>query len=129
MKTPTIGAVAQTADDLDRWLQQQQRSQMRLARETRHEWRVLKNLLFRFAFDKQGIGDEKFTWSRRMGQPHLVLSHVAATPSDRGDRDGIPQDCKVLFSWNVSRACIEPFSPLQTWCLIPEIVKGQFAWR
>ena len=107
--------------------QEQQRSQLMLTK-TKPEWHVLKRLVSQFALDNQGIGKNRFKWSKSMtGQPRLSLGSVAATFLDRGERDGVPQHCKVLFS------CEDPFgtqTPLttQTWSLIPDMMSGQFGW-
>src|SRR5690349_23163414 len=112
-------------DDLSRWFQDRQRSQTRVTKEARHEWGVLKSLVFQFALDNEGIGEQKFTWTRNTGHPRLGLGNAVATFYDRGERHGVPQDCKVLFSF---AGGVESPLPSRSWSLAPEIVNGQFAW-
>jgi hypothetical protein len=97
-----------------------------LAREASHEWGRLKSLVFKFAFDKQGFGDKKFTWTRVAAQPHLCLGKVTVSFSDRPKRGGL-QDCKALFCCNDQRAGNSGLSN-HSWSLDPEIVMGAFAW-
>lgn len=100
-----------------------------MERETAHEWRVLKGLAFQFALENQGFGDEKFIWSRNASQPRLSLGNVTVTFSDRGERNGTPQNCCVLFSSRAATSDDNLRAQEQTWSLIPEIRTGEFAWK
>ena len=114
-----------SADELAR--RQQERNQVRLAVETKSEWHTLKRLVSQFALDKQGIGDDRFRLSKSISdQPRLSLGNVSATFVDRGQLDGIPRHCRVLFAHNV--VAIGTDSRNQTWSLTPEIVGGRFEW-
>lgn len=107
--------------------QEQQRSLLMLTK-TKPEWHVLKRLVSQFALENQGIGKNRFKWSKSMtGQPRLSLGSVAATFLDRGERDGVPQHCKVLFSCEDAFGAHTPLST-KTWSLIPDMVSGQFGW-
>ena len=115
-------------DDLVSRFQHPQRSSIKSAKEARRQWRLLKSLVFQFAFEGRRLGVEKFTWSRTTGQPQLILSNVAVTLSDRGELNGTPQDCKLLFSCNDGKFGANSPPPNQAWTLVPEIRDGQFAW-
>jgi len=64
------------------------------------DWNLLKSLVAQFALDNEGFGKDKFKWSKSVtGHPRLTIVDVAVTFSDRGERNGIPQQCKLLFSY------------------------------
>lgn len=120
--------MTQDFEDLLRQRHFEQQKQRRLAADTRPEWDILKSLVSQFAIDNKGIGDKKFKWYRSAdGHFSLVLGNVAATFFNTGEREGIPQRCKVLFSRKEGLVVKSPF-PDRTWSLDPEILKGEFAW-
>jgi hypothetical protein len=106
----------------------------RLAKETKPEWHVLKSEMSRFAADGKGIDDRKFEWGQDLsGHSLLALGYVSATPLDRGERNGVPQDCYIIFSRrplgsNQVYAVDQSRLPAKTWHLEPEIRDGQFLW-
>jgi hypothetical protein len=114
-------------DDFARRRDKELQNRERLAKETKPEWEVLKGLASRFAIDAQGIDSYKFKWvSDLSGHPMMVLNDVSAILFDGGERDGVPQDCRVLFSRRPagSGQAYPDESPVpeKTWSLKAEIV-------
>lgn len=121
--------MTQIINDFVRERTRQQPSELDLAMESKPGWDVLKNLVSQFAFDNYGIGGRKFRWSRSpAGPPRLSLGNAAATLSDGGQQNGIPQNCTIKFSCIAITFAAGSAFPQKTWSLTPEIVRGQFAW-
>jgi hypothetical protein len=130
------------AEDFDQFAQQhsrnreiEQQNRESLARETKPEWAVLKGLVSRFALDGKEFGGHKFEWSpySASGYEFLRLKDVAVTFSDRGDRNGVPQNCRVRFTrrpLESGRMWVDdepPLEPLE-WSLGPVIESESLAW-
>jgi hypothetical protein len=119
------------AEDFDQFAQrhaQEQENRERLAKETKPEWEVLKGLTSQFALDSKGLGNYRFAWvpdpSSRCAL--LVLNDVAVTFLDHGERDGVPQKCRVRFGRRPpgqGRTWSDEESPVaaKTWALEPMI--------
>jgi hypothetical protein len=63
----------------------------------------------------------------------LVLNDVAATLFDRGERNGVPQDCRVRFDRRPAgfgKPWSDENSPVaaKTWSLEPMIENVEFLW-
>jgi hypothetical protein len=120
-------------DDFSRKRDEERRKQERLVKETKPEWEVLKGLVSQFALDGKGIDGYKFKSVPDLsGRPLLVLNSVSAVLFDRGDRSGVPQDCRVRFSRKPvgSGEDYVDDSPLaaKTWSLQPDILDDEFVW-
>ena len=127
VKSPTMPIMSQTLDDYV-WLQQ--RNQRRLASETKKEWERLKILVSQFTAHNKGIGTNRFTCAKSIsGEPCLTLGNVTAAFSSRGEHNGIPQNCKILFTRKERTLVLDSHLAAQTWSLQPEIVRNDFVWR
>ena len=123
-------------DDFDafsRKRDEERRNQERLAKETKPEWEVLKGLVYQFALDGKGIDGRKFEWVPDLsGRGLLALSFVSAVLFDGGERNGVPQDCRVRFSRKPAGSGEDyvddsPLAP-RTWSLEPDILDDEFVW-
>jgi hypothetical protein len=121
-------------DDFARRHAEELQNREGLAKETKPEWHILKSEVSKFALDGKGIEGHKFDWATDLsGLPLLVLNNVSATLIDGGDRNGVPQNCRVIFSRrppgpNQMYAEEESRVAAKTWHLEPEIRHGQFLW-
>jgi hypothetical protein len=88
----------------------ERRDRARLAQETKPEWAVLKGLVSRFALDGKEFGGHKFEWAPYpASRPEFLrLKDVAVTFLDQGERNGVPQNCRVRFTRR-------PLKPLEMW--------------
>lgn len=129
-------------EDFDQFAQQHSRSKEieqqnreRLAQETKSEWAVLQGLVSRFGLDDKEFGGNKFKWAAYSASraEFLRLKDVAVTLLDQGERNGVPQNCRVRFTrrplepghvWAESK---EPLEPLE-WSLEPVIKGERLAW-
>lgn len=107
----------------------------RLSRETKPEWAVLKGLVQRFAIDNKEFDGHKFEWSPyATSRPDFLrLNNVAVTFLDDGERNGMPQNCRVRFdrrplgpreAWLEEDAGVEPVE----WSLEPVAHGDGVAW-
>ncbi len=106
----------------------------RLAKETKHEWSALKESVSRFASEGKEFDGHKFEWATSpTSRQFLRLNNVAAMFLDQGERNGVPQNCKVRFTRKPPgpREAYEGESPLQPldWSLEPEFPDKNFVWR
>jgi hypothetical protein len=113
----------------------QRQNHERLAKETKPEWSVLKGLTSRFALDGKEFGGYKFEWSpySAMYPDFLRLKDVAVTFLDRGERNGVPQNCRIRFTrrpLEPGRAWVDDETPLEPldWSLEPRIVGESLVW-
>ena len=125
--------VTEGFDDFARKHASDKENRVRLAKETKAEWEILKGLVSQFALDGKGIGSRNFEWVKTLsGRPMLVLGNVAAVLTDDGDKGGVPQNIQVRFTRKPagSGQVYIDNSPLdeKAWDLEPEVVKDEFVW-
>lgn len=119
-------------DDFARRQEIQQQNHERLAKETKPEWSVLKGLVSRFALDGKEFSGYKFEWTPYSAPEFLGLGNVAAMFLDQGERNGVPQRCRVRFArrpLEPGRQWVNetPVEPLE-WSLEPVIEGESLAW-
>jgi hypothetical protein len=126
--------MTESFDDFAQKRDEELQNRKRLAEETKPEWEILKSETAKFAQDGKGIDGHKFGWEPNPTARGtlLVLSDVSANLFDRGERDGVPQDCGVFFSRKPAGPGRMYFddSPVatKTWSLEPKILAGRFVW-
>ncbi len=76
-----------------------------LAQEVSEEWQRLKNMTRTLTAGK-AVDGVSFAWTPYQGsdQDFLQLKDVAASFSDRGKRNGVPQPCRIRFDRHASSA-------------------------
>lgn len=122
-------------DDFAQRHSEEQQKLARLANETKPEWAVLKGLTSRFALDSKEFEGHRFEWATHSpASPDcLILNYVAAIFLDRGEKNGAPQSCRVLFTrkplasnevWAEDKSRVAP----NTWSLDPTIEGDSLIW-
>lgn len=98
------------------------------------EWRLLRDLTRTLTAGK-AVDGNPFAWTpyQGSGQDFLQLKDVAASFSDRGKRNGVPQTCRVRFDRHASTAqgmFLEDKSPIaaEVWSLEPRADGQNVAW-
>ena len=122
-------------DDFAQRHSEDQQNLARLANETKPEWAVLKGLTSRFALDSKEFEGHRFEWVTHspVSPDCLILDYVAAIFLDHGEKNGVPQGCRVLFTrkplasnqvWAEDESRVAP----QTWSLEPAIEGDSLVW-
>lgn len=98
------------------------------------EWQRLRDLTRALTAGK-AVDGNPFAWTpyQGSGQDFLQLKDVAASFSDRGKRNGVPQTCRVRFDRNASTAqgmFLEDKSPIagEVWSLEPRADGQNVVW-
>jgi Fic family protein len=143
----TTNATAEINDDLvgsdfEQFLHEREAKQtdMRTAEEivaqgAAEEWQRLKDLTRSLTAGK-AVDGNPFTWTpyQASDQDFLQLKDVAASFSDRGKRNGIPQTCRIRFDRHASGpqgVFLEDKSPIpsEIWSLEPKTDGKNVVWR
>lgn len=98
------------------------------------EWQHLKDLTRTLTAGK-AVDGNPFGWTpyHASDQDFLQLKDVAASFSDRGKRNGIPQTCRIRFdrhASNAQRVFLEDKSPIpsEVWSLEPRTDGNKVVW-
>jgi hypothetical protein len=143
----TTNATAEINDDLvgsdfEQFLHEREAKQtdMRTTEEivaqgAAEEWQRLKDLTRSLTAGK-AVDGNPFAWTpyQASDQDFLQLKDVAASFSDRGKRNGIPQTCRIRFDRHASGpqgVFLEDKSPIpsEIWSLEPRIDGKNVVWR
>lgn len=131
-----------TSSELDQFLSERnaQQSQQKTAEEilasgAAKEWQRLKDITRTVTTGKEVDGN-KFEWAPHSASSpdFLRLREVAAIFYDRGQRNGVPQQCRILFdrpSPEANAMFLEDKSPVEaeTWSLEPRADGATVVWR
>jgi hypothetical protein len=105
-----------------------------LAQGAAEEWHRLKDLTRSLTVGK-AVDGNPFAWTpyHASGQDFLQLKDVAASFSDRGKRNGIPQTCRIRFDRHASGpqgVFLEEKSPIpgEVWSLEPRADGRAIVW-
>jgi len=90
--------VVENFDDFAARESREQESNRQIEQNANAEWSILKTLVSRFALDGGRSDKYPFEWSHTSKPEFLRLNAVAASFSDDGLKNAIPQNCKVRFS-------------------------------
>ncbi len=127
--------------DFERFLQEREAKQNDfktaadvVAQGAAEEWQRLRDLTRTLTAGKTVDGN-LFAWTpyQGSGQDFLQLKDVAASFSDRGKRNGVPQTCRVRFDRHASTAqgvFLEDKSPIaaEVWSLEPRADRQNVVW-
>ncbi len=130
-----------TSTELDQFLSERkaqqsdhETSEQIVAGGTAREWQRLKDVTRRLTAEKEVDGN-KFEWAPYSAHypDFLRLKEVAASFYDRGERNGVPQNCSIRFdrrSPEPNAMFLEDQSPVapEIWSLEPRVEETSVIW-